>query len=494
MSTGAVVAAHPLCADIGRKVLDQGGNAYDALIAVSAALPVVQPHANGLGSDFFAVIRDGGVRCLNGSGRSAVLATPEFFGQAGLTSVPTHGPLSSFMVPGLVASWSALAPATTLPFRELLRPAIRLARKGFVPSTSLRRAAARTVAIGDEDWRSTYGALPSRKSLIQLYLARTLSAIAEDTGHSFYHGRIAREIEADMRAKGGLLRSDDLEEFAVEWTSPLSVRYRGYEIYTNPPNSQGATELIWLNLLGRADLGSLPESEYVESLLRTMFVAYDYRSKVIGDPGRWAFPEELLRADYPYATSPAQAPAQAGGPDTTAFSVFDGRIGISAIQSNYMGFGAGHTVRHTGINLNNRGAYFTLNRDHHNALAPRKRTFHTLMATLATGPKTILLGSMGGDVQPQANVQVLTRLVDRGEGMQFAIAFPRFAYPATIYGSATLYAEPGVALGYRRARSLTEEERGLVGHAHGIAIGESIDTGIDPRGDGLVPIRGSNPR
>jgi len=489
MSAGAVASAHPLSTDIGRRILERGGNAFDALIAVSAALPVVQPHANGLGSDFFAVIHDGGIRCLNGSGTSAALATPERIEKAGDNSVPVHGPLSSFMVPGLIASWSALISRTTLPFRELLEPAVRLAREGFPPSESVRRAVAHTRAIGDEDWLATYGGLASQERLVQPDLARTLSTIAEDTGHSFYHGTIARAIDRDMQLKGGLLRFEDLDAFAVEWTAPLSVRYRGYDIHTNPPNSQGATALIWLNLLEREELAAADEVDYVEALLRTMPVAYRYRSKVIADPRRLPFPGELLRPEYPYERAGALDVGPASGPDTTAFSVFDGTVGISAIQSNYMGFGSGHTVRGTGINLNNRGAYFSLDRHHHNVLAPRSRTFHTLMATVATGPRTILLGSMGGDVQPQANVQVLTRVIDRGASLASAIAAPRFAWPASIYAGAELLAEPGVSVG-RVARRLGEEERSQVGHAQGIAIDGSIEVGIDPRGDGLLPVPG----
>ena len=493
MSVGGVAAAHPLCMEVGRRVLERGGNAYDATIAVSAALTVVQPHANGLGSDFFATIREGGVRCINGSGPAAALATPEFFEDAGLKSIPTYGSRSSLTVPGLVASWGALAADTTLPFPALLEPAIQLAAKGFPPSTSLRSAIDRTSSIGDEDWRLTYRHLLPADALVQADLARTLGTIAEDQGHGFYHGALARAIETDMETKGGLIRFEDLDEFQVERTAPISVKYRGYDVYTNPPNSQGATELIWLNLLGREDLAAPNEVDYVETLVRTMHLAWRYRSEFIGEPRELPFPVELLTADYPYRAEPIKPEGPGSGPDTTAFSVYDGTIGISAIQSNYMGFGSGHTVRGTGINLNNRGAYFTLERSHHNVLAPRKRTFHTLMTTLATGPSIILLGSMGGDVQPQSNVQILTRMIDRGEELQSAVAAPRFAYPASIYGDAPLYAEAGVRL-RRPSTPLSDAERSLVGHAHGIRVGASVQVGIDPRGDGLLPIRHEAPR
>ena len=491
MSSGAVAAAHPLCSEIGRRILGRGGNSYDAAIAVSASLTVVQPHTNGLGADFFATIRDGGVRCINGSGGAADLATPEFFRRLGLTAVPTRGAHASFTVPGLVASWTELASHASLPLPELIAPAVRLAREGFLPSAGLRKAIDLTLPFGDEDWRSTYGRTGPGRPLLQEDLARTLTSIADDGGHAFYHGSTARAIEADMEAKGGLLRFGDLDGYGVERTAPLSVKYRGYDVFTNPPNSQGATELIWLNLLRRHDLASATEADYVDTLLETMPVAWEYRSRYIGEPKQLRFPPELLSEDYRYTRGTHRAAAPPGGPDTTAFSVYDGTVGVSAIQSNFMGFGSGHTVRGTGINLNNRGSYFTLDADHHNVVAPRKRTFHTLMATVATGPTLLLLGSMGGDVQPQANVQILTRLLDRGEGLQAAVAAPRFAYPATIYGEAVLYAEEGVPL-RRPAKLLSERERSLVGHAHGLRIGDSVETGIDPRGDGLLPMPPGN--
>jgi len=487
---GAVASAHPLSTRVGQEVLRRGGNAYDATLAVSAALTVVQPHANGLGSDFFAVIRDGGFRSINGSGWAAASASVEFFRQQGLAAVPSSGPLSSFTVPGLVSAWSLLAAGTSMPFHDLLAPAARLARDGFPATESLARVAAETAARADDDWRATYGAVRPGMPLRQPGLARTLEAIGQDGGDSFYHGSIARRIDGDMRAKGGLLRSEDLDGYRAEWTTPLHGRYRGHDVYTPPPNSQGATALIWLNLLDRRDLAVLPEAEYVATLVRTMPVAYRYRSRYIGDPAYLPFPPELLDPGYPYEDAelpPGRRTVGIG--DTTAFSVTDGTVDISAIQSNFHGFGSGQTVGSTGINLNNRGSYFTLDPNHPNVLRPGKRTFHTLMALLVDLPdRRVLLGSMGADVQPQANVQVLTRLLDRNEPIQAAIAAPRFAYPATIYGSADLYAEAGLALA--GARPLGEEHRSLVGHAHALVCGPTVEVGIDPRGDGGTPDAG----
>jgi gamma-glutamyltranspeptidase / glutathione hydrolase len=482
----AVASAHPLSSRVGREVLERGGNAYDATVAVSAALTVVQPHMNGIGADFFAVVRDAGFRSINASGGAAELASIDYFRGRGLAAVPESGPLSAITVPGLVGAWGLLAERTTLPLRELLAPAARLARDGFPATRSLARSAAATASRADPDWRATYGSVRSGQLLRQSALARTLVAIGEDGGESFYHGAIARAIDRDLQAKGGLLRFDDLDRYRAQWTAPFRGRYRGYDVHTTPPNSQGATAVIWLHLLDRLDLTALDEAEYARTLVRTMLVAYRYRARYIGDPTEVHFPPELLDPTYPYETAaPPTGGATLGTGDTTAFSVTDGTVDVSAIQSNYMGFGSGTTVAGTGINLNDRGTYFSLDPTHPNALRPRKRTFHTLMALLVTRPdRRILLGSMGGDVQPQSNVQVLTRLIDRGATIQAAVAAPRFAYPATIYGSAELYAEPGVELAGTRP---VGDDRSLVGHAHALDCGDEVHAGIDPRGDGFAP-------
>jgi gamma-glutamyltranspeptidase len=485
MPAGAVAAAHPIAMKVGRDVLAAGGNAYDATLAVSAALTVALPHANGVGSDFFALIRDRGIRAVNASGPAATLATPERFRTEGLSTIPDRGPLASFMVPGLVSAWTFLIERAHLRPKDLFGPAIRWARDG-VPVTPQLAEAIRGMRGADAEWQAIYGSTRVGGRLRQTSLGRTLERIAEDSGHGFYHGELAREIERDMIAKGGLLRATDLDAYAIRVTDPFHVPYRGYRVYTTPPNSQGATALIWLNLLARDDLANAPPRNYASRLVETARVAYAYRRQHIGDPDRVPFPAELLDPGFPYAEEvlPSSGAVAAGG-DTTAFSVFDGEIGVSAIQSNFKGFGSGHTVAGTGINLNDRGSYFTLEPGHHNVLAPQKRTFHTLMATMAVGPATLLLGTMGGDVQPQVVVQVLTRVLDRQESLPAAIAAPRFAWPATIYASAELLREPGFPCADGRLEPNAPAE---FGHCQGIWVGDRLEKGIDPRGEGLLPL------
>jgi len=480
----AVASAHPLSTAAGLETLRSGGNAYDAALAVSAALPVVQPHMNGLGGDFFAVIHEGRSSvAVNSSGPSGRRATPGFFRERGYSRIPTRGPLAALTVPGLVGAWPFLAERGHLRWREALAPAIRLAARGFPASPSLARAS-RSTAWADPDFRAIYRSVRAGHRFRQTGMARSLARIATDKGYGFYHGGLAREICRDLAAKGGLLTPKDFDAYRPTVGPPLRLRYRQYVVETNPPPSQGATALIWLNLLSRRELSSVGEPEFASALEETMYTAYGYRARCIGDPAWVRFPRSLLRTTAVYRVASREPGGPPGTSDTTAFSVFDGRVGISAIQSNYMGFGSGISIRGTGINLNNRASYFTLDPDHPNVLAPEKRTFHTLMATVATGPRTVLLGSMGGDVQPQVNVQVLSRHLDRGLAIDRAIAAPRFAYPASIYATAPLFREPGLPL--RRARILHQPS--AFGHAQGISVGDDLQVGVDPRGDGLLPL------
>ncbi len=482
MNKFAAASSHFLSTKAGKDVLEAGGNAYDAAIAVSAALTVVQPHLNGLGGDFFAILDDGGITAINGNGFSAELATIDFFRSKGYSEIPKRGNLASFTVPGLVSSWSLLSKNTSMPLKRLLQPAIRYAREGFSVTPAIARAAELTNGC-DGDWNRIYKPVSGGGILHQTELGGTLEVVAEDNGHSFYHGEIARRIEKDMINKGGLIRFTDMDSYEASVVKPLQVHYRGYNLYTNPPSSQGAAALIWLNMLNRYPLASMAKEEYYSALLSTMWTAYAYRAKCIADPHWLAFDEALLASDYKYEDPPAGERAGVSLSDTTAFSVYDGSIGISAIQSNYMGFGSGHNIAGTGINMNNRGVYFTLDGSHHNALSPRKKTFHTLMATLAKGDQTIYTSSMGGDVQPQINVQVLCNVIDRGMGMQSAIAEPRFGYPASIYGSSEVFYERDLKLGVGRE---VDNLNSMMGHAQGILVNSDVETGTDPRGDGLI--------
>ncbi len=474
-----VAANHPLATRAGLEVLEKGGNVYDAAIAVSSSLVVVQPHLNGLGGDMFAVVDDGRPRSLNGSGYAAELATADYFLARGLQSIPRKGPQSSFVVPGMVSAWNLLSEQCTMKMSVLFSRAVQYAKEGFRMQDSLFDSIGRTRSE-DADWVRTYGSVTRGDTIYQKELGNTLELIAGDSGHSFYHGHLAKKIEQDMLAKDGLIRFTDMDSYGAKWVEPISTNYRGRTVYTTPPNSQGATLLFWMNMLSGKPLASMELDDYYDSLLSSMHVAYQYRSRYIGDPEHLRLPSELLSPSYDYVSEKSAMPKADSISDTTAFSVYDGSGGISAIQSNYMGFGSGHTIHGTGINMNNRGSYFTLDMAHHNHLAPRKKTFHTLMATVCKGPETLYVSSMGGDVQPQTNIQIISRILDRGEELQHAISAPRFCYPASIYSASTLYAEKSLPL---KGAEMVEDRNSLMGHAQGIIVSDRVIPGFDPRGD-----------
>ncbi len=480
LSSGFSVAAnHPLATRAGKEILEKGGNAYDAALAVSASLVVVQPHLNGLGGDMFAVIDEGKPRSINGSGYAAELGTVDYFSSRGLSSIPKRGPLSSFVVPGLVSAWKLLSEHCTMDLPLIFSRAIQYAMYGFRVQDSLFNSID-LAKNADSDWERIYRGVSRNGTIYQRELGRTLDTISRDCGHSFYHGALARLIEADMLSKGGLIRFQDLDEYEAKWVDPISTTYRGRTVYTNPPNSQGATLLFWMNMLSRQSLSSMKKEDYYEALISTMHIAYQYRSRFIGDPELVVLPSGLLSPEFDYVAESAGGAGADSLSDTTAFSVYDGKAGISAIQSNYMGFGSGHSIRGTGINMNNRGSYFTLDSAHHNRVAPHKKTFHTLMATVLKGPETLYLSSMGGDVQPQTNMQIVSRIIDRGEDLQQAISAPRFCFPASIYSGSTLYAEKSLEL--KRAEPV-EDNNSMMGHAQGIMVSETVTPGFDPRGD-----------
>ncbi|WP_337860042.1 gamma-glutamyltransferase [Ferroplasma sp.] len=470
-----VATSHPLSTMAGLEAMEKGGNAYDAMLAASSALVVVQPHLNGLGGDLFATIKDNKYYCINSSGYAAEMANIDFYSKNDYKEIPKHGPLSSFSIPGLVASWKIASEKSTMGIDENFKRAIQFAKEGFGPSRKLTKAI-KNFSYGDDDFNEIYK--DTDAWLTQKSLGKTLETLAKEGLGSFYTGCIAEKIDADMKEKGGLIRKKDLIEFKPEILEPVKVNYRGYDIYTNPPVSQGLTASVWLRDLNSYDLAGMEHQQYYDTLIKTMYGAYNIRRNHIYDGVK--LPDNIndLKPD---GTDPGNSTSNLS--DTTAYSIFDGNIEISAIQSNYMGFGSGHSIKGTGINMNNRGSYFTLDRENKNHLEPHKKTFHTLMSILASGKKDIILGSMGGDVQPQVNVQILSRLIDLGANIEDAIAYPRFAYPASIYGTAKVYYESTLRLNHYEP---VDDLNDMMGHAQGITVDSEVEAGVDPRGDGLL--------
>ncbi|MEM0139158.1 MAG: gamma-glutamyltransferase [Ferroplasma sp.] len=479
-----VASSHPLSTGAGMEVMSKGGNAYDAMLAVSSCLVVVQPQYNGLGGDLFATVKDGGYYSINASGYAAGLADYDFYSKKGYSKIPERGSLSSFSIPGLASSWEAISSRLNLCVKEDMKRAIQFADEGFEPSRKLV-SAINNFSYGDEDFNSIYKG--TDRLLVQKELANTLKTLSEEGFDDFYNGKIARKIEEDMKNKGGLIRTSDLSSYKAEIKTPLHIKYRNYNVYTNPPVSQGLTALVWLNSLNKYDLSSMEHENYYETLIDTMMDAYNIRRNYIYDGVK--LPDDLSTLEASDSNINNKGTEQS---DTTAYSIYDGKVEISAIQSNYMGFGSGQSIKGTGINMNNRGSYFSMDSKNHNFLEPGKKTFHTLMSVLASGDKEILTGSMGGDIQPQINVQILSRIIDLGYNIQDAVSYPRFAYPASIYGKAK-YPETAddIKIYYESMLRLNKYEavndlNDMMGHAQGITVGTQVETGTDPRGDGLL--------
>lgn len=456
---GMVATSHPLAAQVGLEVLRQGGNAVDAAIATDAAMGLMEPMSCGIGGDLYAIVWDAKSQKLyglNASGRSPYRATRQFFADKGLKEIPETGPLS-WSVPGCVDGWEQLRSRFgTLPLADLLGPSIHYAEEGVpVPQViagywgraerTLRKRpdAARTYLIDDRAPRA--GDVFKNPNL-----ARSYRDIARGGRDAFYRGRIAREIVAFSEKNGGLFTLKDFEDHTSTWVEPVSATYRGYEVWELPPPGQGITTLQMLNLLEGYDLRQLgPESpDYWHLFVEAKKLAYADRARYFADPDFVKVPTaELISKAYAERRrrliDPAKALTQVepgdprlGKSDTIYLCVVDkDRNCVSLIQSNYMGFGSGLVPGDLGFALQNRGTLFALDENHPNRLEPHKRPFHTIIPALVTkaGRPWFVFGVMGGDMQPQGQVEVLCNLIDFGMNVQEAGEAPRLEHR----GSAT---------------------------------------------------------
>jgi gamma-glutamyltranspeptidase/glutathione hydrolase len=513
---GMVASCHPYATLAGVDTLKAGGTAADAALAVNGVLAVTQPNMCGIGGDIFALYYEAATRTvhfLDGAGRSGSRASREELRRRGMSALPVTG-APTVSVPGCVRGWAMLHERfATRPLTELLAPAIHYAERG-VPVSSLTSQAIEEFAriTPDPEWHRVFrpGGRPPAlgELLVQTDLARTLREVAADGADVIYRGRVARGI-ADRMAADGFLTLDDLAEHAGEWGEPLSTTYRGHVVYETPPPTQGLAALLALNLLEGDRLADYPvhSAEHLHLLLEIVKLAYADRDRWIGDPAHARVPlAALLAKDYAArrrrAFDPGKAGTFAGGnPDgeTTGFVVADGRGNVaSVIQSLYNGFGSGIVPPGTGVVLQNRGRGFRLEPDHPSVLAPRKRPFHTLMASIVTrdGRPVIAFSTMGGQGQAQFHAQVLTNLLDYGMDPQEAIERPRFVIGTFSPGEpeATVHLErrvPCEVFEALRARGHPMKAAPdffvRTGHAHAITFRDgTLLGGADPRGDGAA--------
>jgi len=534
---GIVSTSQPFATAAGLEILAKGGNAADAAVAAGAALNVTEPTSTGIGGDMFALYYSADtkqVTALNGSGRAPAALTLDRLKKDGFSSElpPFHA--YTVTVPGACAGWFDLIKKHgSLSMSEILAPAIRLASDGFpvAPLTSYywQRGADRQLKSALNGHELTIdGRGPHAGEIFRNpNLARTLEIVARGGSSAFYQGEIAEAIVAVIKEAGGCMSADDLASHVSTWEQPISVDYRGYRVYECPPNGQGITALIALNILEGFDLsvlGSL-STERLHLMIEAVRLAFADARWYVADPMFSNLPiKELLSKEYAderrklidmkLATVDQKRGTPVNSSGTVYLSVVD-KFGnaCSFINSNYAGFGTGIVPRGFGFTLQNRGHNFSLDPNHPNALAPRKRPYHTIipaMVTRSSSPgrrgmssgqgegETLFAsyGVMGGFMQPQGHVQVLSSLVDDGLDPQSALDLPRFCIDVEESGGRVALEEgmPDDVISDLQKMghpvySVSGYDRALFGR--GQVILRDAETGVlcagsDPRADGCA--------
>lgn len=466
---GMAATSQPLAVQAALDVLKAGGNAADAAIAANAVIGVTEPMSCGIGGDLFVIYWDATTRRLyglNASGRSPRALSLDKFRELGHDQIPTYGPLS-WSVPGCVDGWEELRTRFgTKPLHELLKGAIDYAENGFPVSEVI----ARSWQASEVDLRAwpgsaeTYlidGKAPQVGEVFRNpNLARTYRQIAELGRDAFYKGRIARKIVEFSEQNGGHFSLEDFASHRSDWIDPVSINYRGYEVWELPPSGQGIAVLQMLNLLEAYDLKQMgPDSaDYLHLLVEAKKLAFADRARYYADPEFADVPvADLISKDYAARQRKRIDPDQAavevspGDPrlsrgDTIYLTVVDAdRNCCSFIQSLYHGFGSQVVPSDLGFALQNRGCLFALDDVHTNRFEPGKRPFHTIIPAFVTreGEPWLCFGVMGGDMQPQGQVQVLVNLIDFGMNVQEAGDMARVQH----LGSATPTGKPMAADG-----------------------------------------------
>ena len=449
----AVSTSHPLAAQAGLRMLWQGGNAVDAAIAAAAAMTIVEPVSNGLGSDAFCILWDGqALHGLNASGRAPQGWTPDYFARRhGLQDKPPRRGVDSITVPGAVSAWMALhARFGTLPFAALMEPAAEIAERGYlVPPVVQQKWAAGAPELQDQPgFREAFlprGRAPEVGELFRFpAAARALRAIGASGGQAFYEGELAEAMTAFVQQHGGCLSMADMAAHRAEWVTPLAQDYRGYTLHEIPPGGQGIAAQIALGILSQFDLTALPVDSAASQHLQieAMKLAFADVYRYVADAGMEVSAEQLLDPAYLASRARLIDPAraqdfQAGNPvqgGTIYLTAADERgMMVSFIQSNFAGFGSGVVEPRFGISLQNRGHGFSADpagANRANLVGPGKRPFHTIVPAFLTqgGQPLMSFGVMGGNMQPQGHLQTLVRMIDYRQSLQAACDAPRWRF------------------------------------------------------------------
>ena len=522
---GIVAAESPLAAQVGATILADGGNAVDAAIATNAMMGLVAPMSNGIGGDLFAIVyeaKSGKLYGLNASGWAPSGLSVDYLKKNGISSMPYRG-IHSVTVPGTVDGWAKLLERFgTKPLRQLLAPVIRYAGEGFPVTEFVAGLWSANADVLKSDAAATRTFLPNGRApgvgevFRNAALASSLNEIAEHGRDAFYRGTIAEPIIACCRQNGGTMTPADLAEFSSEWVEPISTTYRGWTVYEIPPNGQGIAALMMLNIME-----TFPIPSYQHNSAAALHVMIEAKKLAYADMLRYVADQRFSRVavvgmlDKGYASGRAKlidmmkancasAPGKppAPGDDTIYLSVVDkdGNM-VSLIQSNYENFGSGLVPDGTGFALQNRGALFSLDPTHPNALAGRKRPLHTIIPAFMTKDDVkIAFGIMGGWNQSQAHAQFVSNIVDYGMNIQAAIEAARFR--KTTFEGCDLQIEARVPATVRAQLQTMGHQLEVRGDfspvmGGGQAVMRNFSTGVsfgasDPRKDGAAvpePVR-----
>ena len=516
---GIVATSQTLASQAGAQVLARGGSAMDAAIAANAALGVVEPESCGIGGDLFAIYweaKTGKLTAINASGWAPKGLTIDLLKSMGETAMPQEG-IQSVTVPGCVEGWARLHKRFgKLPWKDLLQPAIYFADHGYPVTEMIGEAwKLEEKKLGkDENGKRIFlrnGAAPHIGEVFRdPEMAAALRLIATDGAPAFYRGAIARAILKTSDRLGGKMNAADLSEFESEWVEPISTDYRGWKIYELPPNGQGIAALEMLNILSLFPLPSYTPRgvEELHVQIEAQKLAYADLHRYVADPRFSKVPVEgMLSMDYARAQAkridpdkaswdvpPGRPPGVQG--ETIYLSVVDREGNIaSLIQSLYQHFGSGVVVDDFGFALQNRGGLFELDPGHPDALAPRKRPFHTIIpAFMEKAGVHIGFGIMGGLNQAQAHAQFVSNLVDHGMNIQAALEAPRFTKKT--FGGGDVLIEARVPRDVRDALTAKGHVLQVVGDfssemGGGQVVVHDAATGVnfaasDPRKDGAA--------
>ncbi len=465
-----VATSHPLAAQAGLSMLARGGNAVDAAVAAAAAMTIVEPVSNGLGSDAFAMVWDPAAKDgrhlhgLNASGTAPAAWNVDYFARKHAGVLPMRG-WDSVTVPGCVAGWTALSRRFgTLPFADLLAPAVDLAARGYgVPAIVAGKWALQLPVLRDQpgflETFAPQGRAPRPgERFTHAAAARSLAAIAESGGESFYRGALAERLVAHARACGAAMTERDLADYRVEWVDPIDKAYvdrqgARHVLHEIPPNGQGIAALMALGIAAELDVARFPVDsiDALHLLIEAMKLAFADVYRYVADARHMTdvtvahLLDDAYLAERARSIDPARAtdfthgvPGRFLRPGGTIYLTTADESGmmVSLIQSNYMGFGSGVVVPGTGISLQNRGHCFSLDASHPNVVAGGKRPFHTIIPGFLTrtvdgpgGPRQVpqmSFGVMGGNMQPQGHLQTLVRMLTYGQQPQAACDAPRW--------------------------------------------------------------------